>query len=59
VDTSGEVLERELDRLIARKTIVSPASLKSVQVKLDVLIKFFNGIEQPLADLIRTATGYV
>lgn len=59
LDTAGEVLERELDRLISRKTIVSPQSLKSVQVKVDVLVKLFNGIEQPLIDLIRLATQYV
>lgn len=57
-DSAGEVLERELDRLISRKTIVSPQSLKSVQVKLDVYVKFLNGIESPVTDLIRLATAY-
>lgn len=51
-------MERELDRLISRKTIVSPASLKSVQVKLDVYVKFLNGLENPVTDLIRLATQY-
>lgn len=58
VDTAGEVLERELDRLILRKTIVSPQSLKSVEVKVDVLVKMLNAIEGPMIDLIRLATGY-
>jgi hypothetical protein len=58
LDSAGEVLERELDRLILRKTIVSPQTLKSVQVKVDVLVKMLNGIEGPLVDLIRLATGY-
>jgi len=57
-DSAGEILERELDRLISRKTIVSPASLKSVQVKLDVYVKFLNGLENPVTDLIRLATQY-
>jgi multidrug efflux pump subunit AcrA (membrane-fusion protein) len=57
-DSAGEMLERELDRLIARKTIVSPASIKSVQVKLEVYVKFLNAIEQPLMDAIRLATNY-
>lgn len=58
LDTAGEDLERELDRLILRKTIVSPQSLKSVQVKVDVLVKMLNGLEGPLADAIRLATSY-
>lgn len=57
-DSAGEVLERELDRLIQRKTIVSPASLKSVQVKLEVYVKYLNAIEQPFSDVIRLATNY-
>lgn len=58
LDTAGEDLERELDRLILRKTIVSPQSLKSVQVKVDVLVKMLNGLEGPLSDAIRLATSY-
>lgn len=58
LDTAGEVLERELDRLINRKTIVSAQTLRSVQVKVDVLVQMMNAMEQPLTDVIRLATSY-
>lgn len=58
LDTAGEIVERELDRLIQRKTIVSASNIRSVQVKVDVLVQCLNAMEQPLTDTMRLASSY-
>jgi len=39
MDTAGERVERELDRLIKRKTLIGPAELKSLMDKTNDYLK--------------------
>lgn len=57
-DSAGEKLERELDRLIERKTIVSPGSLQVAVVAYETYFKSINAIDQTFADVIRVASSY-
>jgi len=58
-DSQGEVLERELDRLILRKTIVSPESLTRLSSLYAQYEQAVNSMQGPLSDAIRLATSYV
>ena len=58
-DSQGELLERELDRLINRKTIVSPESLLKVTVQFEAYVRSVNLIEVPMNDSLRLAGSYV
>jgi hypothetical protein len=58
-DSAGEKLERELDRLIARKTIVSPTSLVQTTALLDEYVRAINAMDVPFADVLRLASSYV
>jgi len=52
-DTLGELLERELDRLIKRKTLVGPASLKTLGNRYDAYRKWVdNELPQRIVDAI-------
>lgn len=57
-DSQGELLERELDRLVARKTIVSAESLAKASRLYDEYVRSVGAIDGPFADAIRLATTY-
>jgi hypothetical protein len=57
-DSAGEILERELDRLLLRKTIITPASLQAVAQKYDQYMSLASGVEKPLADTLTLAANY-
>ena len=57
-DTAGEILERELDRLLLRKTIITPATFMLVAQKYDAYMQLAKSIEKPLADAITLSTTY-
>lgn len=57
-DTRGEVLERELDRLILRKTIVSPETMSKLQEKYGQYIAEVNGIDSRMTDALLLAVNY-
>lgn len=44
IDTAGEKVERELDRLIKRKTLISPRSLVTLGQKINEFVGQVNGI---------------
>lgn len=54
-DSAGEILERELDRLIKRKTLISPESLQGVTKKYQDHAQKVGAIAQTLADAITIA----
>jgi hypothetical protein len=57
-DTQGELLERELDRLILRKTIVSPESLRAVLSRYEAYTRAAQDIQRSLTAAVSLATGY-
>jgi hypothetical protein len=56
-DTAGERLERTLDRLVQRKTLVGPQSLTTATKQYDVYIQAAAAIQQRLIDAITIATS--
>lgn len=58
-DTSGEILEREINRLLLRKTIVTPATLKALSQKYDQFATLTNAVEKPITDALTLSTSYV
>lgn len=52
-DTTGELLERELDRLIGRKTLIEPPSLR----KTIALIQVYQAAAQALGPAINDAVN--
>jgi hypothetical protein len=54
-DSAGEILERELDRLIKRKTLISPESLQGVSKKYQDYAGKTANIAQALADAVTIA----
>jgi len=58
-DTRGEVLERELDRLINRKTIVSPATLLRLDQRYEEFTREANLVDGFLAAAMQLARTYV
>jgi len=57
-DSLGETLERELDRLIDRKTIVSPESLRTLYQKYDAYLNAAAQLQRSLTAAIQLATSY-
>lgn len=57
-DSKGELLERELDRLINRKTIVSPESLTKTVKLFEEYARAAANIDGALGDAIRLASSY-
>lgn len=57
-DSAGEMFERELDRLINRKTIVNPESLVKLGQYYEAYCKAINLVDTPLADTFRLSSGY-
>lgn len=57
-DSAGEVLERELDRLINRKTIVNPETLRSVVTKYEAYNRASIEIQRSLTAALGLATNY-
>lgn len=58
VDTMGEVLERELDRVIQRKTLIGPETIKTLLTKYESFVTMVNGMEQPITDAIQVSSSY-
>lgn len=57
-DSQGELLERELDRLIDRKTIVSPDSLRALTTKYETYLRAVNDIQRSMTAAMQLATSY-
>lgn len=57
-DSAGEILERELDRLALRKTIISPESLRSVVTKYEAYHRAVSDIQRSLTAAIGLASNY-
>lgn len=55
LDTSLEKLERELDRLINRKTLVGPESLTTLIKLWDIAKRYVPAVEKGLADTLTVA----
>jgi molybdenum-dependent DNA-binding transcriptional regulator ModE len=55
--TNGEKLERTLNRLVARKTLVGPQSLSVGTKQYDVYLQSVAAIQQRLIDAINIATS--
>jgi hypothetical protein len=58
-DSQGELLERELDRMILRKTIVSPASMDLLDTKYDAYVKAVEAIASVLGAADVLSFNYV
>jgi len=48
-DTAGELLERELDRLIKRKTLIGPDQLQTLSRRLVDLVKLAESLQRMYA----------
>ena len=57
-DTSGEILERELDRLLLRKTLITASSLQATSQKYDAFMAQAAAIEKALTDAMTLANGF-
>lgn len=57
-DTAGEVMERELDRLLLRKTIITPATLQALAQKYDAFMTLAAAVERPLTDSMTLSGNY-
>jgi len=57
-DSLGEQLERELDRLIDRKTIVSPEALRSMYQRYDAYLNAAAQMQRSPTAAIQLATSY-
>ena len=57
-DTMGEVLERELDRCILRKTLIGPETIKTLLTRYEGYITQVNLMEQPITDAVQVASSY-
>jgi len=57
LDSSLEKLERELDRLIKRKTLVGPESLNTLIKLWDIARRIFPNVEKSLADTLKVAAS--
>jgi len=57
-DTAGEKEERELDRLIKRKTRINAASLATVSQRYKNYLGLTMGAAQPLADAYDVASNF-
>lgn len=57
-DTTGEVLERELDRCILRKTLIGPETMRTLLTKYESYVTQVNLMEQPITDAVQVASSY-
>lgn len=57
-DTTGEVLERELDRCIMRKTLIGPETMRNLLIRYEAYVTQVNGMEQPMTDAVQVASSY-
>jgi len=57
-DTAGEVLERELDRLLLRKTLITASSLQTLSQKYDAYMTLAAAVEKALTDAMTLANGF-
>lgn len=57
-DSQGEVLERELDRLVQRKTLIGPETLRTLLTRYEAYVVAVNLMDQPMTDAINIATSY-
>ena len=54
----GEVLERELDRLVQRKTLIGPETLRTLLTRYEAYVPEVNLVAQPMTDSITIAPIY-
>lgn len=54
-DTAGEVVERTLDRLISRKTLITPAQLEPLLSRWGTFKAKVQALEKALADALNVA----
>lgn len=57
-DSLGEVLERELDRLMLRKTIITPSTLQGLSQKYDAFMTAASATEKPITDAMTLSSSY-
>jgi hypothetical protein len=57
-DTAGEREERELDRLIKRKTRINASSLVTVANRYQQYQKLVNNVQLPLTDAMNVASQF-
>lgn len=55
-DSAGESLERELDRLILRKSLISPESLRGVVDRYRAFAQLVTTLNPALADVVTIAS---
>ena len=55
-DSAGEMLERELDRLILRKTLISPESLRGMVDRYRAFAQMVTALNPALADVLTIAS---
>lgn len=55
-DTIGETVEREVDRLIKRKTRINSASLNTLAARYEQYLKAAEAIQKPLSDAFTGAS---
>ena len=57
-DSLGEVLERELDRMIDRKTIVSPESMRLITAKYEAYLRSAQDVQRTLTAAMQLSSSY-
>jgi hypothetical protein len=57
-DTIGEKEERELDRLIKRKTRINVVSFKTMVQRYSQYMAAVNAVQKPLSDAVEIARNY-
>jgi hypothetical protein len=55
-DTAGEKLERTLDRLLERKTLISPEQLARVVDQYETYLSAVQQVQNPIADTVSVST---
>ena len=55
-DSAGELVERELDRLILRRTLVSPESLRSLVDRYRAYSQMVSALNPAIADAVTVAS---
>lgn len=56
-DTAGEKVERELDRLVKRKTLITPENLTKISSLVVEYIRLANLLSVATSDLAQVLTG--
>jgi len=57
MDTAGEKVERELDRLIKRKTLIGPAELKTVMDRTNEYLRHADTLQAGAVTLFQLISG--